>query len=47
MVWQKRISGNCYDSLSGHGVLIVVRSKKVIDVLVMFKQCGVCMAEEK
>ena len=42
MGWNKRSSGNKYDSLSGHGLLIGCRSGKVIGALVTSKICSVC-----
>ena len=42
MGWQKRSSGNRYDSMSGHGVLVGCRTKQVIDVIVFSKACKKC-----
>ena len=47
MGWQKRSSGNRYDSMSGHGVLVGCRTKKVIDVIVFSKICQKCQEQAK
>ena len=44
MGWQKRSSGNSYDSPSGHAFLVGSRTKKIIAMIVMAKQCSKCDA---
>jgi len=39
MGWRVRSSGNKYGSLTGHALLIGVRSKKVLDSIVYNKNC--------
>lgn len=43
MGWQKRRSGNKYDSLSGHAFLIGQQSKKIICQSLYCKACHVCL----
>ena len=47
MGWNKRSSGNRYDSLSGQAAFIGSRSGKVLSYIVMSKKCRLCMAAEK
>ena len=42
MAWQKRGSGNRYDSLSGHAIMIGCRTKKVIGIIVYAMKCTKC-----
>ena len=42
MAWQKRGSGSRYDSLSGHGIMIGCRTKKVIGIIVYAMKCSKC-----
>ena len=42
MGWSKRSCGRRYDSQSGHGVLIVQSSKKIIDCVLYTKSCRIC-----
>ena len=39
MGWQKRSSGNCYDSLSGHVFMIGAESCEIIHCVVTSKMC--------
>ena len=47
MAWQKRGSGSRYDSLSGHGIMIGCRTKKVIGIIVYAMKCTKCHASHK
>jgi hypothetical protein len=40
--WQKRSSGNAYDSLSGHAVFIGQHTQLVIALAIMSKRCRTC-----
>ena len=42
MGWNKRSSGNKYDSISGHGFLVGGNSKKVLNYRCMSKRCRKC-----
>ena len=42
MGWSKRSSGRRYNSQSGHGVLIVQSSKKIVDSVLYQKSCHIC-----
>ena len=42
MGWQKRSTGRVYDSLSGHGFIIGVRTKNVIGFGLRKKGCSIC-----
>ena len=46
MAWQKRGSGNCYESLSGHGIMIGCATKKVIGIIVYAMKCTKCHAAQ-
>ena len=46
MGWQKRSSGNRYDSLSGHAFTIGANSKKNIYCMVSSKMCATCQSAE-
>ena len=46
MGWQKRSSGNRYDSLSGHAFMIGALSRKIIHCVVTSKMCATCTAAE-
>ena len=45
--WQKRLSGNKYDSLSGHAFMIGARSRKIIQCVVSSKMCATCLDSEE
>lgn len=45
MGWNKRSSGNRYDSVSGHGVAIGSLTKKVVAVKKYSRSCVVCDQE--
>ena len=45
MGWNKRSSGNRYDSTSGHGVAIGSRTKKVVAVKTYSRSCVICDQE--
>ena len=47
MGWNKRSSGNRYDSVLGHGVVIGVRSKKVLCFKPKSKDCLFCKSWKK
>ncbi len=47
MAWQKRGSDSRYDSISGHVIIIVGRTKKVIAILVCAMKCSKCAAARK
>ena len=47
MGWQKRSSGNRYDSLSGHAFMIGARSNKIIECNVSSKLCMKCHHAER
>ena len=40
--WQKRASGHRYDSLSGHGFFIGLRTNKIISYVCYSKHCYIC-----
>ena len=42
MGWQRRSSGNNYASLSGHGFLIGVHTRRIIACVVFSKKCSIC-----
>ena len=42
MGWQQRSSGRTYNCVSGHGMMIGCRTSKVIDAVVLSKQCNIC-----
>ena len=42
MGWNKRSSGNRYDSISGHGVAIGSLTKKVVAIKTYSRSCVVC-----
>ena len=42
--WEKRSSGNRYDSLSGRGAVIGAYTRKVLCYVVKAKKCSVCMS---
>ena len=42
MGWNKRSSGNKYDSVSGHGFLVGGNSKKIMNYRAMSKSCTKC-----
>ena len=42
MGWNKRSSGQRYDSLSGHGLMIGSQSRKIIGVEMKSKFCAIC-----
>ena len=46
MGWQKRSSGNRYDSLSGHAFMIGARSRKILMCIVSSKMCATCLEGE-
>ena len=46
MGWSKRVSRNCYDSLSGHALAIEVLSKSILVAIVSSKLCRVCSFAE-
>ena len=47
MAWQKRSSGNAYDSTSGHAFMVGALNKKIIGMIVMAKVCAFCRAWDK
>ena len=47
MGWQRRSSGNNYASLSGHGFLIGVHTRRVIACVVFSKKCLICEKKPK
>ena len=47
MGWQKRATGNIYDSLSGHGFYIGIHTQKIVDYGVMGKRCMKCDIAER
>jgi len=47
MGWNKRSSGNRYDSISGHGILFGARAKKVIGYRAVPKVCSFCNIMKK
>ena len=47
MGWNKRSSGNKYDSISGHGFLLGGNSRKIINYRVMSKCCTICAKAER
>ena len=47
MGWQKRSSGNRYDSLSGHAFMIGARTKNIIQCNVSSKLCMTCYHAER
>ena len=47
MGWNKRSSGNKYDSISGHGFLLGGNSKKIINYKCMSKYCRKCFAAKR
>ena len=46
MGWNKRSSGNRYDSISGHALFIGCLSKKIVAVIVSSKLCTQCTIAE-
>ena len=46
MGWNKRSSGNKYDSSSGHGFVLGGRTQKVINHRCLSKRCSTCKAAE-
>ena len=42
MGWQKKSSGNCYDSQSGHSYAIGLYRRKIIDSCTYCKVCKIC-----
>ena len=46
MGWQKRSSGNRYDSLSGHAFMVGAESRKIIHCVVTSKMCATCLSAE-
>ena len=46
MGWNKRSSGNRYDSLSGHAFYIGCLSQQIICAIVTAKQCRICSLNE-
>ena len=46
MGWNKRSSGNKYDSMSGHGFLLGGNTKKIMNYRCMSKACTTCRAAE-
>ena len=46
MGWQKRSSGNKYDSLSGHAFMVGTESRKIISCIVSSKMCATCLDAE-
>ena len=47
MGWNKRSSGNRYDSISGHGFFVGSKTKKIICSRVASKKCKTCDLAEK
>ena len=47
MAWQKRGSGNRYDSISGHGIMIGGITKKVLGIIVYSMKCDKCSNARK
>ena len=47
MGWNKRSSGNRYDSLSGHALMIGCLSKNIITSVVSSKMCRLCSPSEE
>jgi hypothetical protein len=47
MAWQKRSSGNAYDSTSGHAFMVGALNKKIIGMNVMAKACAFRVAWDK
>ena len=47
MGWNKRSSGNKYDSISGHGFLLGGNTRKVINYRCMSKYCRKCFLAER
>ena len=47
MTWQKGDSGNRYDSIFGHVIMIEVQTEKVIGILVYGMKCSKCAAALK
>ena len=47
MGWNKRSSGNKYDSISGHGFVLGGNSKKIINYRCMSKCCRICALSKK
>ena len=45
--WNERSSGNRYDSLSGHAMIIGCLSKKIVGAIVSRKMCRVCSSAEE
>ena len=46
MGWNKRTSGNRYDSLSGHAFYIGCLTQQIICAIVTAKQCRICSLNE-
>ena len=46
MSWSKRNSGNRYDSISGHALMIGVLSDKILAAAVSSKMCTICSKAE-
>ena len=47
MGWKKRSSGNRYDSLLGHALMICYLSKKMVGAIVSSKMCRACSSAEE
>ena len=47
MGWNKRSSGNKYDSISGHGFVLGGNSKKIMNYRCMSKCCRICAQAER
>ena len=47
MGWNKRATGESYDSFSGHGFMIGCRTGNIVDFLTNNKKCGVCRSKYK
>ena len=47
MGWNKRSSGNRYDSISGHGIAFGAHSKKIIAYRAVSKCCSFCSVFKK
>ena len=45
--WNKRCSGNRYDSLSGHALMIGCLSKNIVGAIASSKMCRVCSSAEE
>ena len=47
MGWNKRSSGNKYDSISGHGFLLGGNLRKILNYRIMSKSCTKCAIAER